>query len=492
MESSTLTRPLPIGLKKIWIVLPLLGALLYYSSINNMKSLTILIAIFCVAWSLINYEVNLAFFIFVLNAGAKFDPRWRDIAFTARWIFLFLFTFRSLLPWFFDRRKTEMTWFQVGVFLFCIICSFGTINAYVQPSSLYRTISLWFLVIALCFSIWKHMDSREKVIAWLRITVVIITCFLIMSLFYEDWRIVLIEAQHRFMGTYMNPNQLALVTLFQIPAAFYLYRYEKDRRKYSFVHYLYLAMSLLGLLSLLLTGSRASIGGMFGGVMAALALYYGRRFIMLFTLFLMLSIATIGIIEQIFETGLVQKVILREGSIKTMSGRSQLWEEGWELFKKRPLMGYGFGTSDQVLLSGGNPRKIDLAVRFGPHAHNSFLRSFIESGIIGTSFILLFVISFPLKLLKLSVKIRSKELHSLVLMFTVLITGSILNNFFESWLLSVGSLTCFLFWWSVMVIYKIELSESSFTEASDSMRTVSERILFEGEDKTIYPIERHA
>jgi hypothetical protein len=110
-------------------------------------------------------------------------------------------------------------------------------DAYVQPLSLYRTISLWLLFIAICFTLWRYIDSREKITEWIRIAVHVITLWLLIGLIYHRGNPEMAEITQqasRYSGAYYNPNMLGLATMIQIPYSFFLYRYEKNKNKKGF------------------------------------------------------------------------------------------------------------------------------------------------------------------------------------------------------------------------------------------------------------------
>jgi O-antigen ligase len=52
----------------------------------------------------------------------------------------------------------------------------------------------------------------------------------------------------------------------------------------------------------------------------------------------------------------------------TFTGRTVVWAEGWELFTRSPLLGFGFHADRLVL---------------GQHMHNSYMHALIQTGLIG-------------------------------------------------------------------------------------------------------------
>jgi O-antigen ligase len=71
--------------------------------------------------------------------------------------------------------------------------------------------------------------------------------------------------------------------------------------------------------------------------------------------------------------------ITRTGHIdRTMSGRTEIWREGWGLFVKSPWWGFGF-QADRFFL-------------WGEHMHDALLQALVQSGILGTG--ALFIATF--------------------------------------------------------------------------------------------------
>ena len=54
----------------------------------------------------------------------------------------------------------------------------------------------------------------------------------------------------------------------------------------------------------------------------------------------------------------------------TLTGRTAVWAQGWQLFKLSPLFGFGF-HADRLLLDG-------------QHMHNAFMHALVQTGLIGT------------------------------------------------------------------------------------------------------------
>lgn len=473
MESAAVTLPFKPISWKLWLGIGVLVLVMYIAILSKSEAAFYMVALSFIFLGLVSYELNFAFYIFSINASATLDPRWQDYALSARWVFLSLFAIGFLLQLRTGVKKIEWTNFHKGVFIFCAINTVGEMDAYVQPLSLYRTISLWLLVVAVCFTIWRYIDSREKITEWIRIAVHVITLWLLIGLIYQGGTPEIAEINEkasRYSGAYVNPNSLGVAAMFQIPYSFFLYRYEKNRNRKVF-SYIYLGAFIFGVGSLLRSASRASIGGLLIGTLVAMAIHYRSRLIIIIGVISALIVIGIGPISSAIESKFI-KTIVRQKSLKTYGGRDEIWQLGWTLFKKRPILGYGFGTNDILIATKGDRANLKLYKRWGMQSHNSLLRSILESGIVGTVFIVFFILAYPLTLIRVLMKAKSEELYFLLLMFTVFSIAALVNSFFESWLLSVGSMVTFLFWWNVTIVYRIQLHPEDYVTPDDTPREV--------------------
>ncbi|MFT6933803.1 MAG: O-antigen ligase [Maribacter sp.] len=85
--------------------------------------------------------------------------------------------------------------------------------------------------------------------------------------------------------------------------------------------------------------------------------------------------------------------------------RQGLWSVSWQAIKEKPFLGYGLGSSDQVLHQRGFMEKVNTAIpAILNHSHNQFLTFLLEIGFIGTSALVLIIAVY----LKQTVRYKSK------------------------------------------------------------------------------------
>jgi O-antigen ligase len=182
---------------------------------------------------------------------------------------------------------------------------------------------------------------------------------------------------YRLQGLSSHPNMLAKEASSFLCVLFVILGRRTSRPAVTW--------SLIALegVTLLATGSRSSLGGVLIAV-AAVHLFSSRyRLPMLLS-----SAAILALIVLLAATGILPDLspildnFSRTGEsteVLTLTGRTDLWALIWDLIQKRPLLGYGFNSTESVL-SGiwwGPPSD-------GYGAHNTLLQSLFTLGIVGT------------------------------------------------------------------------------------------------------------
>ena len=137
-------------------------------------------------------------------------------------------------------------------------------------------------------------------------------------------------------------------------------------------------------------------------------------------------------------------VLAWSGRDPTLTGRTLLWHEVWELVRERPLLGYGYGafwaeSSEPASLLW---EAIGWAV---PTAHNGYLELLLELGVVGLT---LFVLSVSTTIFGILARIRLIE-RALLLSCCAVISFVLIYNVVESTLLEQHDILSFLYVWAV-------------------------------------------
>ena len=92
--------------------------------------------------------------------------------------------------------------------------------------------------------------------------------------------------------------------------------------------------------------------------------------------------------------GLLDVVLGLFGKDSTLTGRTYLWEQGWEAAQQRPLLGYGYAA--YWVQGFADPERLwaefYISTRTGFHFHNTYVETLVELGFIGVTMLALVIL----------------------------------------------------------------------------------------------------
>lgn len=184
----------------------------------------------------------------------------------------------------------------------------------------------------------------------------------------------------RYAGARLDANDLGLMMALSIPVSYYLLIQSRGK-----IVWIYRLQLVLAGTTVVLTASR---GATLAGIVALTVVPFthsrltGRQKIaVLLTLTLLVS----GVLLFAPETSWERlSTVPSEISRGTLTGRTLIWDAGWELFREHPFLGVGANafrlTVSRVLKE---PIRPDNSTSPAPPAHNTFLSVLVEQGILG-------------------------------------------------------------------------------------------------------------
>lgn len=126
-----------------------------------------------------------------------------------------------------------------------------------------------------------------------------------------------------------------------------------------------------------------------------------------------------------------------------LSGRDEVWRATVNLIGRRPLVGYGFGTGDQLLKAD----RFRYFAGFTPH--NAYLQILLELGVVGA---LLLLAPLALGLRRVLGAMREGAATPEVAAFGAVLVGGLLDGIFEDVFEAAGSPFAPLIWLSCAVV----------------------------------------
>jgi len=212
---------------------------------------------------------------------------------------------------------------------------------------------------------------------------------------------------NRVFGTFAHPNLLAFYLLLALALCFVILL-TGDKKKISIVFYS--GAALLFLITLFMTYTRSAwLGLLILVFMLGITRY--RKFLLVAMILLSLSFISV---EQINTR--LQSFTEKDPS-SSIQWRLQLWSDSLDYFKQKPLLGYGVGTSNEVIIQNRGPQA------GSSDAHNDYLRIALDSGLLGLLGFFFLIFSLLTSLYK--IYRRQNKPHLKTLAFVILIlTGS--------------------------------------------------------------------
>ena len=111
-------------------------------------------------------------------------------------------------------------------------------------------------------------------------------------------------------------------------------------------------------------------------------------------LFIVGAGALVAVVAAALNLGLLDLVLGIFGKDSTLTGRTYLWEQGWEAAQQHPLLGYGYaaywvqGLADPERLWA----EFYISTRTGFHFHNTYVETLVEIGFIGVTLLALVIL----------------------------------------------------------------------------------------------------
>jgi O-antigen ligase len=379
--------------------------------------------------------------LFLLLTDTQFSAM-KNIMETSRWVPYIVFTFIFLSHILKNRElPRDIEWIDKVIFVIIIAMFLSAFYSIDPALTIKRSSTFLLLYISVFWVIYPTIDSREDSVETINVILYAASIPFFFSL------IILLSSPSsaflgsRFRGYFSNPNSVGSISAILCPLLIW-----KAVDKKSTFGKIFLAVIVP---ALFLSGSRSGLLGAFLG-----SLFYlfntKKKYRIPATLIgsiVILFILTIGESAIPSISSYLRLNTERSQNEETLkdisSGRTENWNKMTLLLRKKPLLGYGFGTEDKLL----GFYNITVAST-GKTAHNAFLGIAVQLGIIG--FLLFF--SPIIYILLMPINSKDKIEYSL----TGVIIGGLVAGLFESWMYAVGSAFAFPFWVGIILLLRLK------------------------------------
>ncbi|MEW5692891.1 MAG: O-antigen ligase family protein [Candidatus Hydrogenedentota bacterium] len=293
-------------------------------------------------------------------------------------------------------KSTPLLIFVIAAF----ISSLFAVNPHIS-FAFFINVLLWyftFLFTRQSFS----MVSQDKIFPGLLFTAYILGIYGIL----ESYGIEFFDWKHGITSTFGNPNFFSDYLIVVIPLSIY-YFFKSLIKKNYILTFFYSIGSIVLIISLVIAKSRGAYLGLAGGItyiVIALLFHSAKR--MLLTMFFLLFIALLPVYKTFYNEILTIKNVIRGG----FEVRLPIWQSTFEIIRDFNLTGVGLNNFKVTYPHYRLPEEKSFSgINLVHHSHNDFLQFFCETGFIGITFFVLFLI------ITIIVALKSKEILNIIL-----------------------------------------------------------------------------
>jgi O-antigen ligase len=153
------------------------------------------------------------------------------------------------------------------------------------------------------------------------------------------------------------------------------------------------------------------------------------------------------------EGSAVDQVIVRSDTLDDLGGRMERWEMGWTTAQEKPVLGHGWGAA-RTLGDADVERSMALGrVKAATNLHSTHLSLLVDLGWVGLGLFWLFSARVVIAGMRILAAPPSPDATVSVLFFASTL-GMLADTFVHNGVLSAGSPTAIVFWFSTAVVVK--------------------------------------
>jgi O-antigen ligase len=261
---------------------------------------------------------------------------------------------------------------------------------------------------------------------WKFLTVYIVTAcsisLILIALFPDIGLMVYDDGSFLPRGVFSHKNSLGIFGILGCLICFYNYLKTKN--------YYHLFISLICLFLLLASKSATAILALVASLCFYFAFKLIKNKIWVFVMLLTLLICFVLLLYSVPLPNLLEAVFNKLGKDSSLTGRDVIWPMLIKIGMQQPVFGFGYGS----FFRGDETLWVSNLIGWKAfHAHNGFLQIFLETGLVGLSIVVVFLIDLILRMIK------SKNYKLLFFLPTIFV-----YNFSEAGLFNIGFMPIFI------------------------------------------------
>lgn len=291
----------------------------------------------------------------------------------------------------------------------------------------------------------KSKTKRNLCVIYISSALISFICSFIYGLwrtFFFEKSINPIYLSYKFLSEPFGVHQIYLSVFYVLAIIFCVDRYVIEKQKFMQKIYIFIAIILF--IGIVLLSSRTTILASF---IVVLIKFWSLKFlrnnkIIYGLIFLLL----LGAIITISTPTLRKRVLNVNQNLSSYSGvsfRMKIWDNAVEVYKHSPIYGYGFTKSQLQLNKQYHKVNFRRAILGNFNAHNQYIQTLLDSGIIGLISLLLMLFS-PFLFIRQNTNIK---------LFSILIIISLIS---ESFLVRQNGIVFYCLFMSIFTLNNFE------------------------------------
>ncbi|PAQ01704.1 O-antigen ligase family protein [Mesorhizobium mediterraneum] len=300
------------------------------------------------------------------------------LAYYAVWLPLILVDYRRLL------RHVSSAWLPLAFAIYVCLSVFWSD----APGITLRTAVQYCSHIACAYIAARTVSVRTLTIG----SLIGIFLVLLYSLMVGGYSYDVLDGTYNFVGAFSSKNQIGFVASLGVYFCVVFLAFLRRGRISLFLTAPVIALSAYLLVIAHSATSMASIPA----VLALVALLAMAKKLSLRYRRVIFLVGTCGLIAVtlVAFAGLLDFVLGVFGKDSTLTGRTYLWEQGWEAAQQAPILGVGYagywvqGFAEAERLWN----EFYITTRSGFHFHNTYIEALVELGYVGATLISLIIV----------------------------------------------------------------------------------------------------
>jgi O-antigen ligase len=245
----------------------------------------------------------------------------------------------------------------------------------------------------------------------------------------------------RYSGVFINPNAAGMIGAMLLPIIV-----AAPREFLGGVAWMRVPVFLVTFATIFLSGSRSALIGSAMAILILAVYRFGGGALITIALggVAVWALAVYAPMDDIDASAVGH--IARTKHLSTLSGRMELWEQGWDAAQDRLALGHGWGESRAL----GNNVNLERAIEMGQvvgatNLHNAHLQLLIDLGFAGVSLFWIFILHVLRSGLQILLVPRSPRNGLALVIFTSAL-ALIADTWVHGAIWSMGSPTTLAFW----------------------------------------------